>query len=89
MLGNASIETTQIYTRVTITDLKVVHRRFHPREQHSETYTTKARCYQAGGAISLPVSARIKQARARPCVFYAMAIIVRTSRQLSVRLSRR
>jgi hypothetical protein len=32
MLGHASIETTQVYTRVTITDLKAVHRRFHPRE---------------------------------------------------------
>lgn len=33
MLGHASIETTQIYTRVNITDLKAVHRRFYPREQ--------------------------------------------------------
>jgi len=39
MLGHASIETTQVYTRVTITDLKAVHRRFHPRERHSETDT--------------------------------------------------
>lgn len=36
MLGHASIETTQVYTRVTITDLKAVHRRFHPREQHPD-----------------------------------------------------
>jgi len=28
--------TTQVYTRVTITDLKAVHRRFHPREQHRD-----------------------------------------------------
>jgi integrase/recombinase XerD len=36
MLGHASIETTQVYTRVTITDLKAVHRRFHPREQYPD-----------------------------------------------------
>jgi integrase/recombinase XerD len=40
MLRNASVETAQVYTRVTIADLKVVHRRFHPRERHSETETT-------------------------------------------------
>jgi integrase/recombinase XerD len=42
MLGHASIETTQIYTRVTIIDLKAAHRRFHPREQYPdrETNTT-------------------------------------------------
>jgi integrase/recombinase XerD len=33
MLGHESIETTQVYTRVTINDLREVHRRFHPREQ--------------------------------------------------------
>jgi integrase/recombinase XerD len=32
MLGHASIETTQVYRRVTIADLKAVHRRFHQRE---------------------------------------------------------
>lgn len=36
MLGHASVETTQIHTRLTITDLKAVHRRFHPREQDSD-----------------------------------------------------
>jgi site-specific recombinase XerD len=40
MLGHASIETAQVATRVTIADLKAVHRRFHPREHHSETDTT-------------------------------------------------
>jgi integrase len=39
MLGHASIETTQVYTRVTITDLKAVQRRFHPREQHGDGET--------------------------------------------------
>jgi integrase/recombinase XerD len=33
LLGHASPETTQRYTRVEISDLKSVHRRFHPREQ--------------------------------------------------------
>jgi integrase/recombinase XerD len=33
LLGHASLESTQIYTRVEISDLKAVHRRFHPRER--------------------------------------------------------
>lgn len=32
LLGHASLQSTQIYTRVEIGDLKEVHRRFHPRE---------------------------------------------------------
>jgi integrase/recombinase XerD len=36
MLGHKSLETTQIYTRVTINDLKAVHAKFHPREQEKE-----------------------------------------------------
>ena len=39
MLGHASVDTTQVYTRVTITNLKAVHRRFHPCERHSENET--------------------------------------------------
>jgi len=31
-LGHASMETTQVYTRVTITDLKATHAKYHPRE---------------------------------------------------------
>jgi integrase/recombinase XerD len=36
MLGHESLESTQIYTRVTISDLKEVHRRFHPLEKMKE-----------------------------------------------------
>lgn len=34
LLGHKRIETTQIYTRVNIDDLKRVHKRFHPREKY-------------------------------------------------------
>lgn len=33
LLGHESLETTQIYTRVTITDLKAVHAKYHPSER--------------------------------------------------------
>ena len=33
MLGHASVATTQIYTRVEVSDLKAVHHRCHPREK--------------------------------------------------------
>ena len=33
LLGHASIETTQIYTRVDISDLKKAHKKYHPRER--------------------------------------------------------
>ncbi len=33
LLGHSSLQTTQIYTRVDVSDLKAVHRRFHPRER--------------------------------------------------------
>lgn len=36
MLGHASIQTTQIYTRVTINDLKKIHSKYHPGESLSE-----------------------------------------------------
>jgi integrase/recombinase XerD len=36
MFGHASLETTQLYTRVTINDLRAMHRKFHPREQATE-----------------------------------------------------
>jgi len=36
MLGHASLETTQIYTRITINDLKKMHSRYHPREQDAK-----------------------------------------------------
>jgi len=34
MLGHASIASTQVYTRIEISDLKAVHRRCHPRERY-------------------------------------------------------
>jgi integrase/recombinase XerD len=33
LLGHASLQTTEIYTRVEIGDLKAVHRMYHPRER--------------------------------------------------------
>jgi integrase/recombinase XerD len=36
MLGHASLESTQIYTHVTINDLKQIHARFHPSQSLSE-----------------------------------------------------
>jgi integrase/recombinase XerD len=36
MLGHESLETTQLYTRVTINDLREMHQRFHPREKDQE-----------------------------------------------------
>jgi len=36
MLEHASLESTQLYTRVTINDLRAMHRKFHPREQITE-----------------------------------------------------
>jgi integrase/recombinase XerD len=36
MLGHASLETTQLYTRVTINDLRAMHSKFHPREQEPQ-----------------------------------------------------
>lgn len=37
LLGHASIETTQVYTRLTVSDLKEAHSRYHPREQDRGT----------------------------------------------------
>jgi integrase/recombinase XerD len=39
LLGHASLNTTQVYTRVTIDSLKVAHRQYHPRERDSHTST--------------------------------------------------
>jgi integrase/recombinase XerD len=36
MLGHESLESTQLYTHVTINDLKEIHRKYHPSEQMAE-----------------------------------------------------
>jgi integrase/recombinase XerD len=41
MLGHASLESTQLYTHVTINDLKAVHSKYHPSEQKTESRSQK------------------------------------------------
>jgi len=36
LLGHASLDSTQVYTHLSITDLKDVHRRCHPREKDAD-----------------------------------------------------
>jgi site-specific recombinase XerD len=36
LLGHESLESTQIYTHISINDLKETHKRCHPREQEKE-----------------------------------------------------
>ena len=36
LLGHASLNSTQVYTHVTICDLKEIHKRCHPRERDKE-----------------------------------------------------
>jgi integrase/recombinase XerD len=36
-LGHASLETTQVYTRITIPELKAIHAKYHPREVAAAT----------------------------------------------------
>jgi integrase/recombinase XerD len=36
LLGHESLESTQVYTRISINDLKETHRRCHPREREKE-----------------------------------------------------
>lgn len=36
LLGHASLDSTQVYASVSITDLKEVHARCHPREKDKE-----------------------------------------------------
>jgi integrase/recombinase XerD len=41
MLGHESLESTQLYTHVTINDLKEIHRKYHPSEQIAESEKDK------------------------------------------------
>ncbi len=43
MLGHKQLTSTEVYTRVTITELKEAHRRFHPRGNVDEADVRKAR----------------------------------------------
>ncbi|MCP4988721.1 MAG: tyrosine-type recombinase/integrase, partial [Colwellia sp.] len=36
LLGHSSLDSTQVYTKITITDLKEIHTRCHPREHEKE-----------------------------------------------------
>ncbi len=36
LLGHSSLDTTQVYTAVTVADLKAIHRKCHPREKEVE-----------------------------------------------------
>ena len=36
ILGHSSLTTTQIYTHLSITDVKAVHKRCHPREKDQQ-----------------------------------------------------
>jgi integrase len=38
LLGHRSLSTTERYLRLTITDLKKAHTKFHPREQWKKSY---------------------------------------------------
>jgi len=59
MLGHESLESTQIYTHVTISDLKEVHRKYHPRSAWpSDRFLAAATpccCGHAGGHALLLV----------------------------------
>ncbi|MCP4717126.1 MAG: tyrosine-type recombinase/integrase, partial [Deltaproteobacteria bacterium] len=37
MLGHESLESTQVYTHVTINDLKEIHKKYHPSETMDDT----------------------------------------------------
>jgi site-specific recombinase XerD len=36
LLGHSSLNTTQVYTAVTVADLKAIHKKCHPREREVE-----------------------------------------------------
>jgi hypothetical protein len=63
MLGHAKLDTTAIYTRVTVGTLKAMHARFHPTEVREAaavaTAATVANVTPPGPAAAGPLSAAV------------------------------
>ena len=49
LLGHASVASTQVYTHITITDLKKAHAKYHPRERKKKEDDSPAHPSNKGG----------------------------------------
>jgi hypothetical protein len=56
MLGHSSLESTRVYTHVTINHLKLVHERFHPAKMPQQQAEAGEACTQSApdGAGTVP-----------------------------------